>query len=331
VASVARWGISPAPDAAGLPRDEFELEIGPGQTEVDHVSVTNLSDESLVFEIYAADGVITPDGQPAIVDRATPAEDLGTWIGFNVSQIEVPPGERIGLPFRVTAPDSATPGDHCGGIVASLYQDPELLDATGLTVDARTAVWVCVTVPGAVASEWAVQDFAADYQPARGGFGLGRLTVTARIVNTGNLRQAGVARVTAAGPAKVWRTEGPEFEVPMLLPGQSHLVTQVLEDVPPALWADAGLVVEAAAREGYEQAPLVRAGARTWLAPWIAAIALTLLTAGLWRLLTRRPRRRAQIERAVQARLAEADAAPSPGRHAKLPEASITRLPNPGP
>jgi hypothetical protein len=178
------------------------------------------------------------------------------------------------------------------------------LPATGLSVDARTAVWVCATVPGDVVSRWEATEQSAVYRPANFGFGLGELTVTARIANTGNLRQSGTARLTATGLLGAWRSASLEVEVPMLLPGQDIVLTQAFDGVPPALWADVTLEIEANPRDGFETAPTVIGESRVWLAPWIGLLVLALIAVAVWRLRTRRRRRRKAINRAVAARLA---------------------------
>jgi hypothetical protein len=302
---LARWGITPSPAADGSERDSFQLEINPGSSAVDFVAITNLSSEDLVFDLYAADGVITDDGQPAILDRSSPAEDLAAWIGFNSPTATVAAGQRLGLPFRVSVPSTATPGDHCGGLIASLNQQNPPSTSNGLTVDARTAAWICVTVPGEVVSSLAVSQFKVTYTPGSAGFSGGQVTVSAQIANNGNLRQSGIAQLALDSPFGLWQTRLDGIDIPELLPGQSYLLQQTVDDVPPAIQAEANLQVSPQARPGHRNGSTIEVASRIWLAPWVAGLLLGLVLVFAWYLLTARRRRRRLIDRAVAQRLSQ--------------------------
>jgi hypothetical protein len=303
--TTARWGIAPGPSETEGERSEFAFTLNPGESLVDRVAITNLSPVDLTFDIYSADGIITDDGDPAILDQFSPVVDLGAWIGFNQIEVTVPAESSIGLPFRVTVPSDALPGEHCGGLVASLQRaDAAPADATSLVVDARTAVWTCVTVPGEVAAALDLDAVGVRYRPGRGGFGGGTVEVTGEVVNTGNLRLASVARLRVKSPWGWWERTGADVSLAEVLPGQSLPFSVTLDGVPP--WARLGveLTLAPVARPDLPRAPDQWVTRSVWAAPWIAALgALALAGLGYW-LATIRRRHRRRIDRAVAAALA---------------------------
>ncbi|MDR1152711.1 MAG: hypothetical protein LBK72_09610 [Bifidobacteriaceae bacterium] len=307
-ATSARWGIAPVTSEAGGERTEFAATLEPGASWVDSVAITNLSPIPLEFDLYGADGIITDDGDPAIVDRGSPATGLGAWIGFNERHVEVPANSALGVPLRVTVPSDALPGDHCGGVVASLSQSEGVaISQPNLVVDARTAVWMCVSVPGEVDPRLGLADVTAAYRPGLAGFGPGTVEVAGEIVNSGNIRLAASVEVTVTGPFGWWSTRSAPTEIDDILPGQTLAFTTTVEDVPP--WARIGsdITLTPKAREGVPQAPPDRTSSALWAAPWTAVTALVALGLLIWWLLGTRRRRRRRIDRAVAAALAARD------------------------
>lgn len=273
-----RFGLSPAP-VDGQARDRVELQVEPGGSATDQVSVVNLSEVDLTFDVYPADAVITRDGDITVAARATPLDGVGLWIGLDVDQVLVPAGKRVDVPFRVTVPADATPGDHVGALLAALPAPPSDGSASQVVVDLRAGARVHVVVPGAVENSLALTASDLEYHPARGGLGVGELVVTYVVENTGNLRQSAVvaARPTALGG--LWTGPPVTVDIAELLPGQQLEVTETLAGAPPLAWATVTLDLEAAADDGYVAAPSASATISGWAAPWVLASAALLLAA----------------------------------------------------
>lgn len=98
------WTAGPASGGGTRPvgdgRPYFYLQGAPGTVFADKLSVTN------------------PGREPRTVQLRT--EDAeGAWIALAAAQVKVPPRTRADVPFTVTVPAGASPGDHPGVIVAS--------------------------------------------------------------------------------------------------------------------------------------------------------------------------------------------------------------------
>lgn len=284
-----RFGLAPGPQDGAAPRSAIDLVLDPGGTATDYVSVTNLSSTPQVFELYAADAVLTRDGDVTVGARTSALRDVGGWVGFDTTTVEVPADRRVDVPFRVTVPADATPGEHLGAVVASPVRAGATGDGTGVVVDARAAVRLDVLVPGPVRSELEVVGTAVDYAPALGGLAGGTLTVRYTVANPGNVRQSGQVRLSPA--ALGWAGGDVLADVPEIPPGQQAEQTIALTGVPPLVWVTAALELTPAAPDGFSAAPPSTADLGAWAAPWVAGAAL-LLAAGAVTLGVRRRRRR---------------------------------------
>jgi hypothetical protein len=148
------------------------------------------------------------------------------------------------------------------------------------------------------------------YQPKALGLGGGTLTVTATVTNTGNVRQSGQVAVTAKGLLGVW-DDSVLITLPDIIPpGQQVTVTQEIDGVPPAVWADVSLTLTPTTPPGLQAratAPAVSASRGVWLAPWVAGIGLVIIAGAVW-LLVHLRRRSAAVKqelRRIRQQLAE--------------------------
>jgi hypothetical protein len=316
-------GIAPGP--SDVERTEFAVTLRSGETWVETVALTNLSEVDIVLDLYAADGQITDDGDPGIQDRYTQAADLGSWIGFNEQSVLVPPQSSLAVPFRVTVPLDAVPGDHCGGLVASLNRGEAGAGVgsaeSNLVLDARTAVWLCVTVPGDVVSDLRIYDVRAVYHSGVGGLGAGRLEVTGTVVNEGTLRFAAEVATRLTGPFGWWDRAGDTLDLPGILPGQTQDFSTIVEGVPPWARLNWTVTLTPEKREGLPGASPCEAGGAAWAAPWIGVGFLMLLGLAIWRLATARRRHKRRIDRAVAVALAAKAGDEETKAEAKSPEA----------
>ncbi|TSB22196.1 COG1470 family protein [Streptomyces benahoarensis] len=226
------WAAAPAPGAGSRPtgtdRPFFYLEGAPGTVLTDRLAVTN------------------PAGHPVTVRlRGAPAEggtDASAWLAPAVARVRVPARTRAAVPFTVTVPRDAGPGERTAALRA---------DGPG---GGRT-VPVHLRVTGPALAALTVEGVAV---ARRGGAAEIRYT----LVNRGTtvlrprlaVRADGVLGTALRHPARA---------LPVVLaPGQRVRRTETWSD-PPALDAvDVTLTVTAAggahasARAGY--APLSR-------------------------------------------------------------------------
>ncbi|MEV6754634.1 DUF916 domain-containing protein [Streptomyces sp. NPDC051214] len=112
VAPSAGGGTRPAKDG----RPYFYVEGTPGSVLEDTVTVTNPGSKPRTVELSGADADNTKGGAYSL-ERGKP-KDTGSWITFAERTVKVPPRTRAEVPFSVSIPESAVPGDHPGAVVA---------------------------------------------------------------------------------------------------------------------------------------------------------------------------------------------------------------------
>ncbi|MFD3517072.1 hypothetical protein [Streptomyces sp. NPDC058657] len=202
------WTAGPVSGGSSRPargeRPCFYLQGPPGTVFTDKLSVTN------------------PGREPRTVDlRAEDAE--GAWIALATARVKVPPRTRADVPFTVTVPAGARPGDHPGAIVASAPDGRQQ----------RTAVRLRVSGPTLAALS--VEDVR-----------IGADGVRYALVNRGNTTLAPRVAVHAQGLFGELLDRRPH-PAPELAPGRRVEVTEPWADgVAPALdRAEARLTVTA--------------------------------------------------------------------------------------
>jgi Bacterial protein of unknown function (DUF916) len=152
------WSVNPTPPAepGPAPRLYFFLESPPGTSVQDSVRVTNLADQPRTFRLYGADAYNTPnDGGFGLRTQDAANTDIGAWTQVGAATVTVPAKSQADVPFVITVPTNATPGDHVGGVVAMEEQPGATTKQNGVDVTVRRAVAARVylrvsgpTVPG---------------------------------------------------------------------------------------------------------------------------------------------------------------------------------------
>ncbi|MYT72561.1 MULTISPECIES: hypothetical protein [unclassified Streptomyces] len=120
-AAQPQWTIAPSAGAGTRPatddgRPYIYAEGTPGTVLEDKVAVTNPTKKPLRVTLRGADADNRTDGT---LDLRNKAKDTGAWITFAEKNVKIPARTRAEVPFTVTVPAGATPGDHPGAIVAS--------------------------------------------------------------------------------------------------------------------------------------------------------------------------------------------------------------------
>ncbi len=103
------WSAAPAPGRGAGPsaqdRPYFYLEGAPGTVLSDRLSLGNPTRRPVTVQLRGT-------GTGA-------AGDTGSWLRFAAGRVTVPPRTRASVPFTVTVPKDAAPGDHPGTITAT--------------------------------------------------------------------------------------------------------------------------------------------------------------------------------------------------------------------
>ena len=279
------WSVQPANSATGT-RSYFGYELAPGEQLTDTVRVTNRAATPTTFTVYGTDAYTTVDGGFDLLAAKTPPRDIGSWIALAAKAYTVPGNGHLDIPFRLAVPTNASPGDHAGGVIASVVTPGTSGDGQQVNIDRRVAARVYLRVSGPTSPSLRTESVRVSYDG-------GDMTVAYQLHNTGNLRITGVSRVRITGPFGIGLARTPDAEVPELLPGATISVTERVTGVAPAFRLDASVEVEPASADG--RLPAVVRSAGVWAVPWTVLLVVLVLVAGLvaWRLVRRVRRRRA--------------------------------------
>ncbi|MEV7197843.1 hypothetical protein AB0N81_39525 [Streptomyces sp. NPDC093510] len=191
-------------------RPAFYAEGAPGTVLRDTLSVTNPGPKPRTVSLRGADARNTGSGALSVTPAKGGPKGTGAWITFAKRQVKVPPRTRAEVPFTVTVPASALPGDHPGAIVAS---------SGGRTAGVR----VHLRVGGPTLSALTVERVKIDP-------GAGRITYD--LVNRGNTVLTPKLAVHAEGVFGT-RLDRPARTLPIeLLPGRRVSLTEPWPDAP---------------------------------------------------------------------------------------------------
>lgn len=292
------WSVGPVSHGGELsPRPYFAMDAPAGETIRDAVRITNLTDEPLTFRLYGADAYNTPrDAGFALRSATEEQKGVGAWLKLRAGKLKVPPRKARDVPFSVTIPANATPGEHIGGVVALNTAIEGVQRSGGAAIGLRRAVAARVYLrvggpltPGLKPDALSVRRS----QPLLPYVEDGRGTVRYTVVNTGNQRLSPTARVWATGLFGRTIKEWPLQRLPEILPGQSTELTvpwagpPPLEAVTVRVELTAGNDIRARAQSQYVEVP--------WFALAVLAAAVLFGWFVLPRLI-RRWRRRAGLD-----------------------------------
>lgn len=119
VGDIPSVGVQPADPAKDDPNGGqwFLLSLPPGQTGTVRAKVSNPAKVPQTVSFELRDLTFGDDGTPTISSGGT-QQDVGSWGGPKQKTFELPPLKSVIVPFTVTVPSDAEPGDHVGAVVA---------------------------------------------------------------------------------------------------------------------------------------------------------------------------------------------------------------------
>ncbi len=219
-------GITPVGEA-----DNFHLELLPGEETDRRAVITNFTDEAHHVRVYPVDATVTAQGGFALGERDATRSGVGAWLHLPVSDLTLAPHSTTPLPFRLTVPAGATPGDHAGGIVIETDPkgQPQNLGnnfAVQMNLVERIGVRVYLTVAGEAVRSLGVGNLTWE----RTG---NNIRFEVPVTNTGNVRVDPTGELTFDGfrlPSDALRMS----RVETLLPGSTVTLT-ALWPHPPLL------------------------------------------------------------------------------------------------
>ena len=273
------WSVYPASSELGR-RPYFYLSADPGSTLTDQVTVSNRTAGPLTFRLYAADAYNTArDGGFAVRAPNEKQHGIGAWARPARDRVTVPAHGSVTVPYTVTVPEAAEPGDHPGALVAL---DERISPSTGqVAVGVRQAVGarVYLRVNGPTVPALSVEniEFTHD-QPLVPGTGESSALISYELYNRGNVTLNPAVALKAEGLFGRDLLQRNLKNIPSeLLPRQRIRLTERWSDAPRLEWGHVRLT--ASARDAKESAEV------SFLAlPWLAALVLAggLAGAGVW-------------------------------------------------
>jgi len=295
-APLTRWAVTAADESGPDDRASIQPELDAGQSVTEHLSVQNLGDREETFRLTAADGFTTPTGRFDMLASDEESTEAGTWIDIP-DEVTVAAGESEVVPFTITVPDQAEPGDHPAGVAASVVSRQSAEDGTAVGVESRMGVKVITRVTGELSPALEIGEVSTSYHGTWNPFRPGDVTATVELSNTGNTRLAVAGRATSG----TGETTLPDPAEPIgdLLPGDTRQVSLTIEDVWPTIYLPGELVLapEGAALDGSTvTAPQARASFGLWAAPWPQLLVLLGLALIIAALIGNRRRGRRRLE-----------------------------------
>jgi hypothetical protein len=300
------FGIEPASATGPNGRSEFSFGATPGAVLFDHVAVLNYSQAAIALQVYATDAAETSGGGFGLIPAGESSTGVGLWVTLpaNPVTVQLPAAKsastpsQVILPITVRIPANATPGDHSGGIVASLRTVGTNRTGQSIVLNQRVGTQVLILVSGTLAPHLAISGAKAVYTGTVDPLGRGTVRVSYRVTNTGNENLALDQSVALSGwlssPHKVSLAK-----VSVLLPGTTISESVTFRHVLPQLRLHEKitvrpLVLQASTSAGLtpgSSLPPVTAQLAQWAIPWSLFVIIVVLI-GLIVVAVRRHRHR---------------------------------------
>ena len=303
------WSVRPGDQDGEDDRAWVEWDAEPGEVQTEHMVVTNHGEADVEFQLSSADGYFTDTGRFNMLPSDEESVAAGTWIDVPESVV-VPGGSAEVVPFTVTVPDDATPGDHAAGVAASILSSG---DGT-VGVESRVGFRVMTRVAGELEPQLGISA-SGEYSGEVNPFSSGSIGVTYEIENTGNTLLRAQPEVSLSGPFGVGAHAAAGDEIAELAPGETRRGTVQV----PSAWPLFAYDVSVTARPlpvtdelGFERVEPANAEATIVAMPWsqmvVIALAALLVAWGIWRRRTDRKRTEELVAAAREEALAEARA-----------------------
>ncbi|MEO6701598.1 MAG: hypothetical protein ABI140_16265 [Jatrophihabitantaceae bacterium] len=290
-AKQASFGIGPASVKKLDGRPFLNYLSSPGGKLSDHVAVINLDTRPVTLKLYVAAAQNESDGSIGYAPAKAVPTDAAAWISIappgGGNSLRIAARSTVIVPITLAVPNNATPGDHAAGVIASLTSKVKGKSGQLVDFEQRIAVRTYLRVSGPLRPALTIEQLHAGYHGNLNPIGRGRLTVSYRLHNTGNVKLGGrqLVKVTgllgATGSSKV-------ADVGLLLPGSSVLVRVAVNRITPTLWMHGKVTIKSLQSEGDVNPPIADVSTSTtfWAVPWtligtVGLLAVVLIL--LWR------------------------------------------------
>lgn len=298
------FGVAPAGPEKPDQRPYLAYTVAPGSVISDHIAVLNQADHALELDVYASDVTPGAEGGLEVPARAVAPTSAGSWVSSDVSHVQAPPQTAetglgfVIVPFTVTVPNNAEPGDHVAAVVAALTAKGEAgAGSPALDLEQRVAARLYITVDGELAPGLVIRDLGATFESG-GLVSAGAVNVAYTLENTGNVRMKVSPTVRVAGPFGLLLRGADGTRVDELLPGGKVEQSVTVPEVWPLVRLTTTVTAVAEASPGGTDPGIgsVSASTSTWAWPWLlVALILLLVLLMTWRVVRSRRRRRRTV------------------------------------
>ena len=287
------FGVQPASRTGPDTRSRLTYSATPGAALTDYVSVSNVSSAPLTVQLYASDAFNTGDGGFDLLPRTRTPVDVGSWVSVAQRAVTLKPRSQTVVRFRLSVPRNATPGDHAGGVVASLTTVGRDAKGNRITLDQRVGVRIYLRVSGPLQPRLQVIALSSTYRNTPSPAGCGTVDVKYTVRNTGNVRLGGRQVLRVRGLFGLSQTERALPNLPELLPGNAVSTTGSVSCVRPAVRITTTLGIQPLPAPGDLDPAAAPASAHRglWALPWVLLGLAVVVLAGVgWMILRRRRR-----------------------------------------
>ncbi|MDI2132291.1 WxL protein peptidoglycan domain-containing protein [Yinghuangia seranimata] len=235
----SQWSIDPLVTDANKQNDRryFFLDGAPGTTVSDVAVLSNTSDHDMTFKLFGSDAYNTPrDGAFGIRQITDQQTDVGLWLKVAGGQTEVTlkPNQQATIPFTITIPPNARPGDHAGAMTALNTEVYKREQKGDFRVDEQMQIGarIYLRVAGDALPGVEVRDVRVERSTGFGDFfGSDKAVIHYTVVNRGNVMITPSYVLKADGLFGKLLNKTSTAPEP-LLPGQSVELSQVWNDAP---------------------------------------------------------------------------------------------------
>jgi len=147
----------------------FLLDAQPGHTVEQSIGVRNDSESPIDLRLVPVDATTGPLGGVSYGLEQEDRRAVGTWIQLERDKVTLDPGASKTIPFSISIPAGAAPGEHVGGISVFVPAEEEGLGPTetgaAVVVRSRRIVAVQVQLPGGDPAHIDIQGVEAAARP----------------------------------------------------------------------------------------------------------------------------------------------------------------------
>lgn len=251
------------------------------------MALLNYSSVPLTLQVYARDAVETTGGGFGLLPAAATSRGVGAWITGppGDAAVQVPPETAPGkpsqtvVPFTLQVPADAQPGDHVGGILATLQTEGKNSSGQEVILDQRVGTRVFVRVSGQIVPKVTVTSVDANYGGTINPFGQGTVDVHYTVNNAGNV-DLGLTGQSVTVSGLVADTHHVQLgDIQLLLPGSSVSEVAVVHGVWPQIRLHSTVTVLPVIVNGTGVEPVeaVSASASGWAVPWALLVVILVI------------------------------------------------------